>query len=120
MARYARKAELFPGIYALSSEIGAIGSIRQFDEKILARYWGFRGADDYYDRAASARVVDRIAVPTLILHAEDDPFIRLLPETRAILASSSSAMAARYFSVFTCSLGSPRARASRTRRFSTS
>jgi hypothetical protein len=88
MARYARKAELFPGIYALSSEIGAIGSIRQFDEKILARYWGFLGADDYYNRAASARVVDRIAVPTLILHAQDDPFIRLLPETRAKLLAN--------------------------------
>ena len=32
-------------------------------------------------RAASARVLDRIAVPTLILHALDDPFIRILPET---------------------------------------
>ena len=27
-------------------------------------------------------MVDRIAVPTLILHAEDDPFIRILPATR--------------------------------------
>jgi hypothetical protein len=27
-------------------------------------------------------VVDRITVPTLILHAEDDPFIRILPVTR--------------------------------------
>jgi hypothetical protein len=25
--------------------------------------------------------MDRIAVPTLILHALDDPFIRILPET---------------------------------------
>ena len=60
-------------------------SIREFDDKIVARYWDFRDADDYYYRAASARVVDRIAVPTLILHAQDDPFIRLLPETRAKL-----------------------------------
>jgi len=89
MARYRRKAGLFPGIYAPTSEIGPVRSIRAFDEKILSRYWGFRGADDYYDRAASARVVDRIAVPTLILHAEDDPFIRLLPETRAKLLANS-------------------------------
>jgi hypothetical protein len=32
-------------------------------------------------RAASSQVLDRIAVPTLILHADDDPFIRVLPET---------------------------------------
>jgi hypothetical protein len=28
-------------------------------------------------------VIDRIAVPTLLLNSKDDPFIRLLPETRA-------------------------------------
>lgn len=87
MARFRRKARLFPSIYSLSG-IGPIRSIREFDDKILSRYWGFQGADDYYDRAAAARVVHRIAVPTLILHAQDDPFIRLLPETRARLLSN--------------------------------
>jgi uncharacterized protein len=77
MARYTRKAKQFPGIYAPLREIGPVNSIRQFDNKIVARYWNFRDADDYYYRAASARVVDRIAVPTLILCAQDDPFIRL-------------------------------------------
>ncbi len=85
--RLRHKAELFPGIYQIDG-IGAIRSIREFDQKIVARYCDFRDADDYYYRAASARVVDRIAVPTLILCAEDDPFIRLFPETRArILAN---------------------------------
>jgi predicted alpha/beta-fold hydrolase len=86
--RYTRKAKLFPGVYVPSREIGPINSIRQFDNKIVARYWDFNDADDYYYRAASARVVDRIAVPTLILFAQDDPFIRLLPETRAKLLSN--------------------------------
>ena len=88
MARYTRKAKLFPGIYATRKAIGPVRSIRQFDDKILARYWDFRNADDYYHRAASARVVDKIAVPTLILRAQDDPFIRLLPETRAKLLAN--------------------------------
>ena len=83
-----RKAELFPDVYASRKAIGPVRSIREFDDKIVARYWGFRDADDYYDRAAGARVVDRIAVPTLILHALDDPFIRLLPETRAKLLAN--------------------------------
>ena len=88
MKRYERKVSLFPHIYVPAREIGKVRSIREFDNKILARYWGFRDADDYYYRAAAARVVDRIAVPAMILHAEDDPFIRLLPETRAkILAN---------------------------------
>ena len=81
--RYSRKRELFPSRYAAWPEIGPVHSIRQFDHKIVSRYCGFRDADDYYYRAASARVIDRVAVPTLILHAQDDPFIRLQPETRA-------------------------------------
>ena len=89
-ARYARKVEQCPGIYASPREIGPIRSIRQFDNKIVARYWDFNDADDYYHRAASARVVDRIATPTLILSAQDDPFIRMLPETRAKLLDNSN------------------------------
>ena len=85
--RYRRKAVLFPAIYSTEG-IGPIRSVRQFDNQIVARYCGFRDADDYYYRAASARVVDRIAVPTLILRALDDPFIRLLPETRAALLAN--------------------------------
>jgi uncharacterized protein len=87
-ARYARKRELFPDRYAATEAIGPVGSIREFDHKIVSRYCGFRDADDYYYRAASARVVDRIAVPTFILHAEDDPFIRLMAETRAKLKAN--------------------------------
>jgi hypothetical protein len=88
MARYRRKAKLFPEIYAPMEEIGPVRSIREFDNKIVARYWDFKNADDYYYREASARVVERIAVPTLILRALDDPFIRLTPETRAKLLAN--------------------------------
>jgi predicted alpha/beta-fold hydrolase len=87
MQRLRRKAEMFPAIYQLGS-IGPVRSIREFDHKIVAPHCGFRDADDYYFRAASARVIDRVAVPTLVLCAEDDPFIRLSAGTRArILAN---------------------------------
>jgi predicted alpha/beta-fold hydrolase len=89
MRRYRRKAALYPDIYDTSG-MGPIRSVRQFDDKIVARYCGFRNADDYYFRAAGARVIDRVAVPTLILHALDDPFIRLLPETRAAIQTNSN------------------------------
>lgn len=82
--RYARKCLLFPTIFDPKRAHG-VGSLREFDDRVMAPYCGFAGADDYYDRAASARVVDRIAVPALLLHALDDPFIRLLPTTRARL-----------------------------------
>ncbi len=87
MARFRRKAALFPQIY-MPGDIGPVRSLREFDDKIVARYCGYQDAHDYYYRAASARVVDRIAVPTLILQSLDDPFIRLLPETRARLLAN--------------------------------
>lgn len=80
MRRYNRKAALFPDLYGRVNRWPS--SIREFDDIITARYCGFSGADDYYHRAAAARVIDRIALPALVIHAKDDPFIRLLPETR--------------------------------------
>jgi uncharacterized protein len=87
MQRFRRKAVLYPEIFSVAG-IGPVRSIREFDQKIIAPYCGFRDADDYYYRAASARVLDRIGVPTFILHAHDDPFIRLFPETRAQLIAN--------------------------------
>ncbi|MES2220555.1 MAG: alpha/beta fold hydrolase, partial [Acidobacteriota bacterium] len=80
LARYRRKAELLPDLFSLAN-CKLVRSIRSYDEHIVAPNCGFLGADDYYERAASARVLDCIAVPTLILHALDDPFIRILPGT---------------------------------------
>jgi len=59
-----------------------VRSLRDFDNQITARHFGFLDAQDYYTRAACTHVLDRITVPALVLHAEDDPFIRILPETR--------------------------------------
>jgi uncharacterized protein len=87
MRRYRRKAALYPQIYG-TDRIGRIRSLRQFDDEIVARHCGFRDADDYYYRAASARVVGKITVPTLILRAVDDPFVRMTPETRAKLLAN--------------------------------
>jgi hypothetical protein len=87
-ARYALKAKLFPADFVTPEKIGPVRSIREFDQKIVARYCGFHDADDYYYKAASARVVDRIAVPTLVLTAQDDPFIRLYPDTRGKLLAN--------------------------------
>ncbi len=85
--RVRRKAQLYPGRYDVKYLQG-LRSIRDFDEQITARYCGFAGAQDYYERASSANVLDRITVPTLVLHAEDDPFIRVLPETRQKLLNN--------------------------------
>jgi predicted alpha/beta-fold hydrolase len=87
LRRYRRKAALYPHVYKAFPP-GPIRSLREFDNKIVAPHCGFRDADDYYYRAASARVIDKIAVPTLILHSLDDPFVRMMPETRSALLAN--------------------------------
>jgi len=89
LRRFRRKAMLFPRAYD-RNHAAAIRSLREFDDRITALYSGFSSADDYYYRAAAARVVDRIAVPTLILHALDDPFIRLTAESREKINANPS------------------------------
>ena len=87
LKRFRRKAMLFPRAFDPQMATG-IGSLREFDDRITALYSGFQSADDYYCRAASAQVLDRIAVPTLLIHACDDPFIRFTDHTRAIIAAN--------------------------------
>jgi len=85
--RFRGKAKLFPQDFD-PARLRGVTSLRLFDDLVTAHYCGFAGADDYYQRAAAARVIDRIAVPALIIHATNDPFIRVTPATRAqILAN---------------------------------
>ena len=85
--RLLTKARLFPEMFDPARARG-VKSLRDFDDRVTAYYSGFAGASDYYARAAAANVVDKIAVPALILHAANDPFIRILPETRQNLESN--------------------------------
>jgi predicted alpha/beta-fold hydrolase len=85
--RFRRKARLFPGTFD-ASRLRGIKTLRQFDDRITAYYCGFTGADDYYARAAATNVIERIARPALVIHAANDPFIRLLTDTRRKILSN--------------------------------
>jgi predicted alpha/beta-fold hydrolase len=85
--RFRRKARMFPRAYDPNRATG-ISSLREFDDRITALYSGFLSADDYYFRAAATRVLDTIAIPTLVIHASDDPFIRFTAESRAKIAAN--------------------------------
>lgn len=85
--RMLHKARLFPGHFDVSRMRG-MRSMRDFDDKVTAYYCGFSGAADYYARASAANVVERIAVPAFVLHAANDPFIRITAETRRKIASN--------------------------------
>jgi predicted alpha/beta-fold hydrolase len=78
---FRRKSELWPGRFD-PALLKNVHSVREFDEQITARYMGFAGAADYYDKASSSHVLDRIAVPTLVIHSEDDPFVVMSAESQ--------------------------------------
>ena len=79
-----RKAQIYPHRHR-KPPIRCMRSMRDFDNLITAPFFGFRDAADYYARASASPLVGRIAVPTLVVHAKDDPFVRLLPSTIAAL-----------------------------------
>jgi len=73
-SRMRRKAKASPEKWDIAG-LWKIWSIRAFDERYTAPHHGFDGASDYYHRASAMRVIDRIAIPALIVTAEDDPFV---------------------------------------------
>ncbi|HEX7174000.1 MAG TPA: alpha/beta fold hydrolase [Pyrinomonadaceae bacterium] len=79
-----RKHKLFPHLYDLS-RLREMRTIRQFDDFYTAPHGGFRDSADYYARSSALALAARIRVPTLIIHAHDDPFIPYAPlRNRAI------------------------------------
>jgi predicted alpha/beta-fold hydrolase len=59
----------------LDVDIDSLDTFWQFDDQVTAPLHGFKGVDDYYTRASSRQFIPQIRVPTLILHARDDPFM---------------------------------------------
>ena len=59
-----------------------VTSIIQFDDRIVAPANGFKGASDYYKKNSAAQFLKRIAVPTLLIHAQNDPWIGTAPYAR--------------------------------------
>ena len=58
-----------------TSFLQTVSSIRDFDNSFTAPLYGFRDADDYYTSASCRQYLRFIQVPTLLVHAKDDPFM---------------------------------------------
>jgi len=69
-------------------------SFRDFDDAATARLHGFSGVDDYYGRSSSAQFLPRIRVPTLLVHALDDPFVPPDAIPRDAIAANPALVAA--------------------------
>ncbi len=58
-----------------AARVARARTLHEFDDLVTAPLHGFRDADDYWARAASAPWLERIRVPTLVLNARNDPFL---------------------------------------------
>ena len=76
--RIRTKQRLFPHLYD-ATRLYRVRTIEQFDDRFVAPAFGFANASDYYAKASSLPFIGRIRIPTLIIHAEDDPFIAFPP-----------------------------------------
>jgi len=62
-------------------DIKNIQTIEEFDEKYTAPINGFKSAQDYYKKCSAKQFLKDIKIPTVIIHALDDPFMtpKILP-----------------------------------------
>ncbi|HEX8708356.1 MAG TPA: alpha/beta fold hydrolase, partial [Pyrinomonadaceae bacterium] len=76
--RIRQKQKLFPDLYD-TRDLRLVRTIRAFDERYTAIHGGYSDADDYYSHASALPFLPRIAIPSLIVHAIDDPFVPYEP-----------------------------------------
>ena len=50
-------------------------NLYEFDDSVTAPIMGCNGADEYYEQASSAHVLEDISRPVMFLHAQNDPII---------------------------------------------
>lgn len=68
------KERLTPGLFPIQ-KLGRVKSVYQFDDQFTAFSFGFGTADNYYATQSSNQFLDRIRIPTLLVHAKDDPLV---------------------------------------------
>lgn len=67
-----------------------IKTIKQLDDAYTAPANGYRDAEDYYAHCSCLFVLDKIAIPTLLINAQDDPFLSLLCFPEHIASTNSN------------------------------
>jgi predicted alpha/beta-fold hydrolase len=75
-----KKLEQFPGLFDKDAMLQA-KNLYEFDNVVTAPLHGYRDTNDYWDRASAKHILEQIRVPTLVLNAQNDPFLpaRYLP-----------------------------------------
>ena len=69
-------------------EVEQLSSFERFDENVTAPLHGYAGAQDYYHQCSGLGFLHAIEKPTLVIHAQDDPFMNedVIPEEHQLSA----------------------------------
>jgi len=68
---YAEDADRLAALGALD----AVSSFWEYDDRVVARLYGFKSAADYYEQSSSIGYLPAIETPTLVIQSLDDPFL---------------------------------------------
>jgi len=68
------KSVLFPEMISMR-DYRHVHTLYDFDHIYTASIHGFESADDYYEKCSSMHFVGSIRIPTLIVHADNDPIV---------------------------------------------
>lgn len=64
----------FPGLFDRETLLRA-RDLYEFDNIVTAPLHGYRDTEDYWNRASAKHVLPDITVPTLVMNAQNDPFL---------------------------------------------
>ena len=68
------KSKRFPGQISVKG-LDAMRSFAEFDQAYTAPIHGFKNADEYWAKSSCREVLGQIALPCLLINAQDDPFL---------------------------------------------
>ncbi len=74
-AKVLQKQMQYPGIFTNLDKLTSINNFHDFDELFTAPLHGFQSAADYYEKSSSKQFLTSIKIPTLLVNAQNDPFL---------------------------------------------
>ncbi len=85
-----RKLKKYPDSLPVTlKQLNAMKRLREFDDAITSKAHGFEDALDYYRRCSALPLLPQVAIPLLIIHAKDDPFMThdVIPDVKDLPAN---------------------------------
>jgi predicted alpha/beta-fold hydrolase len=85
--RVRRKRKFFPELYDTEA-LSRVRTLRDFDQHYTIVYGGYKSVEEYYERASALPLLSKIRTPTLMIAAQDDPFVPFYPFRHASIAEN--------------------------------